>query len=540
MDDMADDREPEASWTDARAVLGDRLLRYLIPDTAPQPGNSAPVAVPQVLQGIVTGLIRVDDPDARRGMAAAILLQSGADSDSLGNSLRRMSGGDLPIIAHQDSLTKLFAELLLYLYPGILAHAEDNSPWWSALAQYAPLHNQCIQALLDSSIGQVLYPDGAPDDPGDLYGGIICDLYSTSHSGSLQVPILLGNMVQYACIRMKLWGDLDLSLTVRAAEDTIQTLKNLVHKKPVDSPCIFTIDGVCIEGQGDAHAGKSGVIATPHGSIGFTTVPTRLLAVITRDPANPDDESNRDRHNKAWQEHHADLHRARDDAKSAIDRVRLAIILAARTENSTSVRPQVGQWVVYSPFGNTIIDSFERLWSHPDRGPRSPGSTGDDENPEPESISPTVSRDSFQEAMELCKRVSTNLDIGVSRIVRATIERDDPVDSFIDAIICWENLIGASPETTFRVCAAIAHLIHPDAPSERFDEFEKMKRMYSLRSKVVHGSKHLSSIDAFEKRDYAIDIALRAMRAVLARPDLVALKNGRSDRILVGAQGLEH
>jgi hypothetical protein len=86
----------------------------------------------------------------------------------------------------------------------------------------------------------------------------------------------------------------------------------------------------------------------------------------------------------------------------------------------------------------------------------------------------------------------------------------DPSDSLIDAVMVWENLVGTSSEVTFRVTAALSKAIEPD-PQKRRDLRKILKRIYNIRSQVVHGSVVKRAVVS-EAAKKAVDIAIRALR----------------------------
>ena len=127
----------------------------------------------------------------------------------------------------------------------------------------------------------------------------------------------------------------------------------------------------------------------------------------------------------------------------------------------------------------------------------------------------------------------SHVSIGIDRLLRACREML-PAESLIDAVIAWENLVGTSQETSFRVTAALAVLCEDD-PALRLDLRRELGKVYTARSAVVHGD--LPSGDVFKLRAQALEIGLSALaRLVERRPDLLGLKRSqeRADRLLLG------
>jgi hypothetical protein len=79
-----------------------------------------------------------------------------------------------------------------------------------------------------------------------------------------------------------------------------------------------------------------------------------------------------------------------------------------------------------------------------------------------------------------------SVDVAARRIVSASGQRMDIADALIDAVMVWENLVGTSAETTFRVTASIAKALEPDKTKRRALQ-RTLKQVYDIRSRVVHG-----------------------------------------------------
>jgi hypothetical protein len=129
----------------------------------------------------------------------------------------------------------------------------------------------------------------------------------------------------------------------------------------------------------------------------------------------------------------------------------------------------------------------------------------------------------------------SHLNLAMTRTLRAQSERRDDSDALIDAVIAWESLFGAVSESTLRVSASLARLLHAAGP-EREKARDRYSKIYNRRSLIVHGSKKESAAQQIQKDSQdAINAALEAIRTILVRrPDLLALEsNDRSVRILM-------
>jgi hypothetical protein len=138
---------------------------------------------------------------------------------------------------------------------------------------------------------------------------------------------------------------------------------------------------------------------------------------------------------------------------------------------------------------------------------------------------------------EQLKAHPSSLDIAMRRTLSAVVDRLDPLDGFIDAVLAWENMFSGSPETTMRVCGAIAHLLEQDDFNARATLYKKLQDLYVTRSRIVHGSAPEPGIeDAIQFRDTAVTVALDSMRRLYDHPDLLTTKNSavRGKDVLLG------
>lgn len=124
-------------------------------------------------------------------------------------------------------------------------------------------------------------------------------------------------------------------------------------------------------------------------------------------------------------------------------------------------------------------------------------------------------------------------EIAATRLVSAVVHREHYVDSLIDAVMVWENLLGTSSEVSFRVTAALARLLEPDV-SKRRNFRKKLADVYDVRSRIVHGSK-IDPAKVNEARNLAVDVAIRALREFYRRGDrwMAMSSTERSDSLLL-------
>lgn len=138
-------------------------------------------------------------------------------------------------------------------------------------------------------------------------------------------------------------------------------------------------------------------------------------------------------------------------------------------------------------------------------------------------------------AQRIRKHRSPSIAVAVRRMLQAFSERYNAEDVLVDAVIVWENLFGASQETTLRISTALAWLLGEDAES-RATLQKRYKELYGLRSNIVHGSPKVSVTRVNEASREAVGISMAALRKLFEhRVDLLAEKTSeaRGNKLLL-------
>ena len=122
--------------------------------------------------------------------------------------------------------------------------------------------------------------------------------------------------------------------------------------------------------------------------------------------------------------------------------------------------------------------------------------------------------------------------VAISRVARAVLESRDAADVLIDSVIAWENLFGSKDgELSFRITPSLAILLESE-PAKRRELRSKLSKIYTVRSKLVHGSGELQPNETamcFE----ALDIAIRAVRTLFEEKNSVLRRGDSVERGLV-------
>nr|WP_237525387.1 HEPN domain-containing protein [Streptomyces sp. SID4985] len=129
-----------------------------------------------------------------------------------------------------------------------------------------------------------------------------------------------------------------------------------------------------------------------------------------------------------------------------------------------------------------------------------------------------------------------NLNVALRRIVKAANGRLEPADILVDAVLAWENMFSGTPETNLRVCGSIAHILEPNDFDKRFELFRELKKIYTMRSNIVHGKSEPSLVQLHSAAESALETALSSMRALYRIPELLSAKDAaeRGSMTLLG------
>ena len=74
-----------------------------------------------------------------------------------------------------------------------------------------------------------------------------------------------------------------------------------------------------------------------------------------------------------------------------------------------------------------------------------------------------------------------------------------------------------------------------DVPAERVTHVREIKRLYGIRSKVLHGSTHLNSSESLKAFREAQELAFRGLRRLLTEfPDLIGADHEPFTQFVLG------
>lgn len=151
----------------------------------------------------------------------------------------------------------------------------------------------------------------------------------------------------------------------------------------------------------------------------------------------------------------------------------------------------------------------------------------------------TLHPSKFAEVVEIHALIEAkhpeSLNISMKRLLSAVSQRNDPIDSFIDALIVWENVFGTKSETGFRVTGSLARLLEEGNLANRLELQRELGKLYNIRSRLVHGEKEPDPEKSMEYRQRSIAIAIECLRCLYKdRQDLLTMNSeDRSKQLLL-------
>lgn len=200
----------------------------------------------------------------------------------------------------------------------------------------------------------------------------------------------------------------------------------------------------------------------------------------------------------------------RDRFLQDISLTRMAILLSAREEENWS-STLYGTYI----FCPTHPPVLMRNMPSDFEPPSSPTSI-------PSDAAPEIS--SWKNAL-----LSADLpEVVLKRFLSAFCERPNPADAFVDLLVALEAILGPEHEVSFQVSAAIVKIVEDD-PESRGAQFKQFKKLYDLRSRIVHGD----SLKAGEPEKSLLllkSVSLKFLKRIITdRCDILDVKP--SDRV---------
>lgn len=438
--------------------------------------------------------------------------------------IREHVGGRLPNLTGEplvDAMVRLlFNGLAIDQVPG----SETDRFLVSASFQDPRLLLPAANAFLADPDLSRLFPD-ADRQVIDQQGTTVTSMLTwlPAGGGTIYLSILLGSLVEQTLARMRLLDSLSEENIEDFVRETIDLLRRFARGVEVDMYIVTGLLGVDVSGSIDRGAwgirtaaglainGMLGREELRPRSVLWVKAPHRLLSAGRADLDEAEMSSVLESMNELNQNFHGALTRKISTLRFAI----LAWALEAGRVDAVSVHA-TASWSLLP------IAHSQPPWVHAESRPVA------------RIILSASELERVAEIVEELGEVTPRLDIALSRIIRVASERRDPADALVDAVIAWENMLGSTTETTFKVCASLSWLLEPRDEERRRQIHSRAKKIYGLRSRLVHGAEHPDFQDSDKSAQDALALAIRAFLAIHSNPELVDMKSGsRSEAILM-------
>jgi hypothetical protein len=365
-------------------------------------------------------------------------------------------------------------------------------------------------------------------------------MFSTGSGGTFQPYAVPETILAVAHARMELGYTSDASIYLKFVEQVLQEARRLAGGETIVIPrytgitsVSFSVDRVIRTPLGTVRPIRDSDLPYLRQGAPNALQPTAVLETVMEikllriDPWKPglqDDAMEAESRNQ-WERATDDFNRYARSAEHAVDLLRLAILLASEEEQLLAASPVTTARPTPLQHGNNETNLYQF---------GQPSGTG--------VINGAIADRILTWADRISGEHAANLEFGIRRLLSAAAMRWDPVDGFVDAVVCWENMLGASPETTFRLSAAMAWVLEPADDAGRTAIFRRIKTLYGIRSKIVHGDKEPPLKQASDQRAEAIQLAVRTMRALYADAELLSIKSAqeRGETVLMAGNARAH
>lgn len=516
-------------WLQIKNAFGEEFLRYvLVKDDIPDELsiNSLTPEQNRAFQALLqySNLAsRCEHQIERSDIFGRLFLYVDELGATTAEHLRISCGGAAPEIHEDDPVThhvlKVAAELYASFLVGLSSYLVSGYFDHSVLISIRPsLTESCRLILQDQSLSKLFPGAGHANvqDADELYS-IRSEVFFTAFtSGYLSLAALPGSVCVAAWRNCLIAGRIELNHFLHETKLILGKVRNLADGLEIEVPLVVGLSNIALEDSVAVELEKAQIVhSNSHlakGIFGLAEAveksevllvmqaPLRVVSVQRRrgkeDPYAKFD--------KAWKDY-------RQKRQDEILAVRFSMVLASKD-------------ALLSP-----IPTFEVMFNPLEMN------TGGWGNSSPTSPTPAAAIDA-----EVARRIEDwsgkisavelrSIRIGVRRLISAVTSRFDPGDALVDAVICWENLFGASGEAVFRVTGAMAKILEADDSNRRNTLVKVLKKIYGVRSDLVHGNQKDYSDDVLRSNsDKAIRYALDVMRIVLTNSDLMAQPDSTS------------
>jgi hypothetical protein len=296
---------------------------------------------------------------------------------------------------------------------------------------------------------------------------------SSGHGGSLQLSTMLEIIFQSADALCRIWNDRSLVKFISAVDLLLKVIRKAISGESVTIPGVLLFSGVGVPEniEIDTRIGK--ICAIPSGILEFIPSSARpvtrdgklmgCMLVFDVDYEIAIFKRNDIQVGKEWP-----THLPNERLNRISTEVALAVALAIGENRLASM-----QYTCHFFVDPLMIRSMSWRARF---------------SPQPEYV--ILEDNDVGELVKWVDLVSSvprdGILVSVRRYLSALNERTDPADSLIDSIIAMESLFGERSEISLAVSSCASRLIGVDEQDRR-EIFQDVKKLYNLRSEIVHG-----------------------------------------------------
>ncbi|MEU3375480.1 hypothetical protein ABZ734_34265 [Streptomyces sp. NPDC006660] len=465
-----------------------------------------------------------DPNDFGRAIILGRVLEYDATSQtSIANGLRMHCGGVVAAVESSDPVEEVLLTLGRDVYAACLLPEPTGpmlgQPLMSIPVFHHPKAKEAARAILADPDLKRLFP-GSPDP--ETYDGDGIDVHSrvswsNGSGGTFQLVMLVSSLLGIGLDRLSSAPTVDEYF--EALRQTLSMSRNLANKRNTPVPVLI--------GLANVQMAEGKTVVFPGGKLRLPTVGDRrslmnadnvtavleveahlkLLNVHHWEQGAADDSGM----TEGWASNQPEFEKFQHELRRNTDLARLAMLFASSGGNI--IAPAEMATAVINPLaaGQSVAGVS------PFRHPVAAFGTS------------TISLEAGASIQDWAPKVASHprsLDMAMRRLLSSVSTRLDPMDGFVDAVICWENMFGTGEgEVSFRVSGAIAKLLEPDDAAARKKLFVEVRDLYGIRSKLVHGSKEPKYQDAVKQRKRSVEIAIQALQRLYDRPDVLTAEN---------------
>lgn len=524
---MADETGRPLALSDAIELIGVEPLAYMAacqPDEIAGGGRRAEnqrSSLEAALRYLrLPGVATPTEHRSRLAAATSVLTMFDTESGTtVANVLRANAGGALEEINAEGEIEEAIANLARDSFVATLIPPSRSlrSPIADAQIHRNPWHLRFQEAVLaEPDLGERF--TGPADGASSSFG-----FWSSIGIGEdgVQLVLLAERLLSTPAALAWMRGHSAAEFVAAAVQAVAHLWRLVVVERTVSSPALVGLDAVTIQqgtqvespiGRIRALSGRERKFLGPYAGRGNLVMETKYPVKLSIHGNGYD--------SLAWEDAPLDeLRGPQLEAEERAGRLALAIVLAH--DHPMPIAAGYRFLMIEDPFG-----SAPAVWGRPD--------------PMPLTTPVELTAEQLAEVGEWIERIDRlhhrTMAVALRRTISA-VERADPTDAFIDALIAWDSLFGSKKgdSVTFRIAVGLSLLLGA-SEDERREIKRRATELYALRSGLVHGSvPELPWREAADRRDEAVALLLRALRALYTDDSHLLASGDRTAELVLKA-----